>query len=85
MAVVFKANGIDFHTAADAIAAVEKKGSGSVVKFHVAKNLPGLHPDLVYRSCALWSFQKRADGNMKWMAHDIFSGHGYPYKEERPS
>ena len=67
----------DFPTAAEAIACIEERGEGSVVKFVVEPNLPGCLPAEVHRSCALWSF----DGK-KWWGHAIFGGSGK--WEERP-
>ncbi len=74
---------VDHATADEAIASVEKRGSGSVVRFNVSRNLPNLKPDWEYRSSGLWSFNR--DGNGKWQAHDIFSGHGRAYADEKPN
>lgn len=59
----------DYATAGEAIAAVEARGSGSVVKFHISPNMPGCLPEKVYRSCALWNYE-----GGEWTEFDIFAG-----------
>jgi hypothetical protein len=69
----------EFDTAAEAIAAIEANGKGSITKFYVSANLPGCLPAEVYRSSGLWNFE---DG--KWMSVSIFGGPGPSKWEERP-
>jgi hypothetical protein len=71
---------VEHPTAEAAKASVEKRGTGRVIKFLVSRNYPGLKPDLVHRSNAMWSFN-----NGRWQAHSIFSGHGAPYADEAPN
>lgn len=80
--VKFNVNGrydLDFDRPEDAIAHVEKEGSGSVVKFVGSRNLPGCLPETVYRSSCMWSLQ---DG--EWWSHYIFSGTGEKVNREKP-
>jgi ribonuclease BN (tRNA processing enzyme) len=84
MTTVFSVNHRDYETADEAIAVVEAAGSGSVIQFHVSRNLPGCLPEFVHRSCAMWTYQVRVDGVKRWMAHAIFGGTAEAYAEERP-
>jgi hypothetical protein len=63
----------------EAIGMVEKAGQGSVVLFHGSPNRPGCLPDIVWRSCAMWSFQ-----NGEWWSHYIFDGRGDKVAQEKP-
>jgi hypothetical protein len=76
---VFQAFNTDYATAEEAIAAVEDKGSGRVVKFMMERNLPNCLPEYVHRSIGLWSYQ---DG--KWFSHYIYDGRGDRLAEEKP-
>jgi hypothetical protein len=78
---VFEARGIDYATPEEAIAAVEARGSGTVVKFYLERNLPDWLPEVVHRSVGLWSF---GDGH-PWRKHSIYDGWGAAYEESRPS
>lgn len=69
----------DMDTAEEAAAAVERRGSGSVVEFHVSPNLPGRLPKMVHSSVALWTFE----GGV-WTRLSIHSGTAEPMGEERP-
>jgi hypothetical protein len=83
MSTVFQAQTVsshtDYPTADEAATAVEAAGSGSVVKFHVERNMPGCLPEFVYRSCALWTL----DGGV-WTARSIFGGTADSMGVERP-
>jgi hypothetical protein len=69
----------EFDTAEAAATFVECVGSGSVIKFHVEPNLPGCLPEMVYRSCEMWTL----DGGV-WTARAIFGGSGESLGVERP-
>jgi hypothetical protein len=79
MSIVFEFKGRDYESADEVIAAVEAAGSGSVVKFMMTPNRPGLLPEFVHRSCGLWSY---VDGT--WKRHSIYDGIGAAYEESRP-
>lgn len=78
---VFQAstNKVDYPTAEEAIAEIERAGKGRVVRFYLEQNLPGRLPAVEHRSTGMWSY----DGK-EWHAHDIHSGHGYAYAVEKP-
>jgi len=69
----------DFDTPEEAIAQVESIGAGTVVKFVGSANMPHCLPEIVYRSCAMWSYQ-----NGEWWSHYIFSGTGEKLEKEKP-
>jgi hypothetical protein len=83
----------DLTTAEDAIKLVESGGatSGSVIQFNKTPN-PNFTQGCAecwryeYRSCAMWTWQQREIGGERaWWAHDIFSGTGSAYRQERPN
>ncbi|MGK2884358.1 MAG: hypothetical protein ACSLE8_06215 [Rhodococcus sp. (in: high G+C Gram-positive bacteria)] len=79
MKTVWTVDHIDYDTPEQAIAIVEAKGSGSVVKFYLERNLVGLLPEFIHRSLSLWSYE---DGI--WHSHYIYDGHGGKLAVERP-
>lgn len=72
----------DYATAEEAIKAIETRGQGSVVKFILSPNGPGLLPNPVASSVGMWTYNN--DGTHRWLGHDIYSGHGRAYGEEKP-
>lgn len=68
-----------FATADEAIAVVEAKGQGNVVRFRGEKNMPFCLPEIVWRSHAMWQY---VDG--KWYEMSIFSGTCDRLHEGRP-
>lgn len=62
--------GVDYATAAEAIAVVEARGEpATVVKFHLEKNMPYCLPEYVHRSIAMWMYQEKY-----WTQRSIFGG-----------
>lgn len=76
---VWQADSRDYATPEEAIAAVEAKGDGSVVRFHLDYNLPHCLPKIVHRSSAMWSFE-----GGEWWSHYIFDGTGGRLEKEKP-
>lgn len=74
-----KYNRNEFDTADEAVKAVEEAGSGNVTKVHYSPNIPGMLPEQVGRSIALWVYVDK-----KWMARTIFGGQSCELSEELP-
>ena len=79
MKIVYQANFVDCSTPEEAIALVERVGSGDVVKFVCNPNQPGCLPAIVHTSCAMWSLH---DGI--WYSHYIHDGYGGKLTIEKP-
>jgi hypothetical protein len=67
---VWQVNGTDHATPEAAIAAVEARGHGHVIRFALERNYPGALPELVHRSSALWRFEQ----DTGWRRFSIFTG-----------
>jgi hypothetical protein len=79
MKVVYQANGVDHETPQQAIDAVEKVGSGHVIRFDGYPNIAGCLPAIVYKSSSMWSYHES-----RWHSHYIHDGYGDKLKEEKP-
>ena len=79
MSSVLEANGVDHSTPEAAISAIEDRGHGNVVKFHLTRNREGCKPDYVHNSCAMWRYQ-----NSKWTSWSIYGATSEEMNEEKP-
>lgn len=77
---VWQADSRDYATPEEAIAAVEAKGEGFVVRFRLERNLPHCLPAVVHRSSSMWCFQ-----GGEWWRHYIYDGFGGRMIEEKPN